>query len=188
MKQIPEHPEYYLTREGEVYSTISSKFLSPTPNSSGYLHFAVRTSCNQYKWLTVHRVLSRVYGDLPSLDSELEVDHNDGNILNNNLSNLLVRTKEEHRVKTTLQRGHIVGGTKCIECGAKIHSHRQYCIKCSPAKKIINPTISKEDIEYWVQNYSWVRAGKELGLSDNGLRKRYKALGGDPKEIRKIRD
>ena len=187
MKEIPEHPEYLVTEDGKVFSTISNRYLSTTPNSSGYLQFAVRVSVNKYKWLTLHRVLSRGYGKLPSLSSPLEVDHDDGNILNNELTNLVVRSAEEHRIKTTLQRGHILGGNRCIGCGTKIHTYRQYCINCSPAKQIINPTISKEEIEYWVQNYSWVRAGKELGLSDNGVRKRYKSLGGDPKSLRKFR-
>lgn len=45
--------------------------------------------------------------------------------------------------------------------------------------------ISAEEIEYWVLNFSWTRASKELGLSDNGLRKRYTKLTGlNPKTIK----
>lgn len=45
--------------------------------------------------------------------------------------------------------------------------------------------ITAELIEYWVRKYSWTRASKELGLSDNGLRKKYKMLTGlNPKDIK----
>lgn len=48
--------------------------------------------------------------------------------------------------------------------------------------------ISAEEIEYWVTNFSWTRASKELGLSDNGLRKRYtKLTGNSPKSLKSQR-
>lgn len=184
--QIPEYPEYLVSEQGEIYSTITNRYLKPTINGKGYYHFAVRVERGVYKWLLLHRVISRVWGDLPSLDSDLEVDHDDTNKLNNSSSNLVVRTKQEHYDKTTLERGKAIGGNKCITCGTRIHSGREYCIQCSPAKQVKNPDITAEQIEYWVKNYSWIRAAKELNLSDTGLRKRYtKLTGKSPKEIKK---
>lgn len=185
-KPIPEHPEYLVSDTGKVFSTISNKYLKPTLNGSGYYHFAVRIETNKYKWLLLHRVLCRVFGNLPSLDSEMEVDHNDTNKLNLEISNLIARDKQNHYDKTTLERGKVIGGTRCIVCDTRIHSSREYCIECSPAKRVKSPEITAELIEYWVSTYSWTRAAKELNLSDNGLRKRYtKLTGKSPKEIKK---
>lgn len=59
-----------------------------------------------------------------------------------------------------------------------------YCGHCY-SQPLVNNAITVKDIEYWVINFSWTRASKELGLSDNGLRKRYtKLTGKSPKEIR----
>lgn len=36
MKQIEEYPEYFVTEQGEVFSTISNKVLSQAVNKGGY--------------------------------------------------------------------------------------------------------------------------------------------------------
>ncbi|MFP9058711.1 hypothetical protein, partial [Enterococcus faecalis] len=70
----------------------------------------------------------------------------------------------------------------------EISSRATHCKSCTPKGITINPDITVEQIEYWVSKYSWIRASKELGLSDTGLRKRYKSLTGkDPKSIKKNR-
>lgn len=180
---IPEYPEYLISRSGEVYSTKVNRTLAVQINTSGYPFFAMFVGGKQ-KFLLLHRTLARVYGDLPSLDSELEVDHDDRNKLNFSLGNLIVRESSNHREKTTIERGQKVGGNRCPECGKRIQSKNLFCKDHTPRPF---PSISAESIEYWVSRFSWVRASKELGLSDNGLRKRYKSLTGkDPKSIEKI--
>lgn len=179
---IPEYPEYLISRSGEVYSTKVNRTLAIQINTSGYPFFALFVAGRQ-KFLLLHRTLARVYGDLPSLDSELEVDHDDRDKLNFSLDNLIVRSPSDHRIKTTVERGQTVGGNKCPECGKQIQSKNSFCKDHVPKPF---PNITSEAIEYWVSNFSWVRASKELGLSDNGLRKRYKSLTGkDPKSIKK---
>lgn len=180
-KEIPEYPNYLISPQGEVYSLISNRLLSISTNTTGYKYFRVE---NGTKNLLLSRVLARVYKDLPSLDSKLEVDHDDRDKNNNDLDNLIVRTKEEHIAKTVLERGFIIQTESfCSSCGVKITKGAQYCRE---HYKTVKSDITVEQIEYWVKNYSWVRASKELGLSDNGLRKRYKALTGkDPKNIKK---
>ena len=113
---------------------------------------------------------------------------NGGDNTNNNISNLVVRNKKEHMSKTIQQRGHIERSTSddFCSCGAPKERVSKQCIKCfsSSRKILIHKEITQEQIEYWVRNYSWARASRELGLSDNGLRKRYKNLSGkDPKSI-----
>lgn len=182
MKAIPEYPEYFITENGEVYSTKVNRNLSIQLNTSGYPFFTIQDG-GKSKHLLLHRVLARVYKNLPSLDSDLEVDHDDRNKLNFTLNNLIVRTKAEHIEKTIEERGLVIGGNSCPTCGKRIKSTAKTCREHQPKA---NPEITSEQIEYWVSNHSWLRASKELGLSDVGLRKRYKSLTGkDPKSIQK---
>lgn len=183
-KEIPEYPNYLISPKGEVYSRVSNKLLSIRTNTTGYKYFGVESGT---KNVLLSRALARVYKDLPSLDSDFEVDHDDTDITNNDLDNLIVRSKQEHYEKTCIDRG--VSAPKqsfCKVCGIKIAGKSTYCLKHYSETKVKNDTITAEQIEYWVNNYSWVRAAKELGYSDNGLRKRYKSLTGkDPKSIKK---
>lgn len=182
---IPGYEEYLISREGLVYSTKVKRLLSSTKNSCGYY-----TVCFTYNYirrnLLLHRLLAFVFLDLPSLASALEVDHKDGDKNNNSLDNLAVLTKEEHITKTINDRGFNVRslyGYICTCGGGKSYEAKQ-CIKCSTK---INKDITQEQIEYWVSSYSWVRAARELGLSDTGLRKKYKTLSGkDPKSIKEL--
>lgn len=184
-KTIPEFPEYSISESGEVYSNHVNRCLSPYVNNNGYLCVKLQKDSNQYTQL-VSRLLCRVYKDLPSLMSPLEVDHKDNNTRNNELDNLQVMSTEDHLIKTLSNRakGNIYSlEDRLCSCGKFKHVRSKTCMDCYRAA--VTHDISREDIEFWVRNYSWVRASKELGLSDNGLRKKYKALGGNPKDIKK---
>ena len=125
------------------------------------------------------------------------MDHKDRDKTNNSLANLKVLSKDDHIKKTLVERGHNSygqGATRCT-CGNIKERRALSCRNCfnlaskkpENIKKLLNPEITAEMIEQWVSEFSWVRAAKELGLSDNGLRKRYRSLTGkDPKSIKKI--
>lgn len=180
---VPEFPEYLISEQGEVYSTKSNRLLRIQLNSGGYPYVTFTYNYTRYQ-LLLHRLLARVFKDLPYLDSPLEVDHDNRDRLDFSLPNLVVRSREEHRTKTTLERGHLLGGSRCRTCDIPIGSGRSYCLT-HYRETLPHQEITPEDIEYWVLNFSWTRASKELGLSDNGLRKRYKTLTGkDPKTIK----
>ncbi len=119
------------------------------------------------------------------LTSNIEVDHKDRNKLNNSIDNLQLLAKDQHVLKTIEERGLTVRNTKYCSCGSEKTFGQTLCAKC-----VVKPTTklgtTVEAIESWVTNSSWVRASKELGLSDNGLRKRYRTLTGkDPKRLTK---
>ena len=177
--KIPEYPEYLINTNGEVFSEKSNRFLRCRTQTSGYLFFSVSVKGIQTN-LLLHRVLARVFLDLGSLDSIFEVDHINKDKIDNNLSNLQVLSKDVHNLKTTIDSATI-RNSRCDLCKNILHKNTKskLCKECNTSK------IPLEDIEYWVINFSWVRASKELGLSDNGLRKRYKKLTGkDPKLIK----
>lgn len=189
---IPEYPQYLVARDGRLYSTKTNKLLTVFLNTSNYPYYSLCIN-GRTKNLLVSRLLAYMFKDLPSLDSNLEVDHNDGNPRNFELSNLIVRTSQDHLNKTLSQRGlSRIKEAYCTLCSKKLditnssglcNVHYQEKLRNTGVK---NPEITAKQIEYWVGNFSWVRAARELGYSDSGLRKRYKSLTGkDPKSIRK---
>lgn len=186
LKPIPEFPEYLVQEDGKVWSNKSSKFLAAWTNNKNRL--LVTLSINGHnKHVQVSRLVAYVYGIIPSLTCDLEVDHKDRDSSNNHYSNLQGLTTADHLSKTLADKGHIAHNKTCITCG-KILTVSQpktgYCKACEPIK---GSDITIADIEYWVSKYSWVRASKELGLSDNGLRNRYKNLTGlDPKKLKSL--
>lgn len=86
---IPEYPQYLISRDGRLYSTKTNKLLTLFLNNRNYPYYSLCID-GKTKNLLVSRILAYVFKDLPSLDSDLEVDHNDGNTLNFELSNLIV--------------------------------------------------------------------------------------------------
>ena len=168
MKPIPQFPQYFATEDARIYSSKTQKYLTLHTYDNGYLYTTLSDRGTSAKFL-VHRLVAQAYLSL-DLFSELEVHHIDEVRSNNNLYNLEVLSYEEHLQKTLKAQG------------------KQRRVVREPLVKQpqINTDIKQEDIEYWVLKFSWTRAQKELGLSDNGLRKRYKTLTGlDPKSIKK---
>ncbi len=184
---IPDFPEYLVSEDARVYSTKTNKLLTPYNNGSGYL-----IVCFTYNHIRYQKLLSRVVASawlgLKLGDTTKEVDHKDRNSLNNHKDNLQVLDIVEHQDKTLKDQGLVRNtGSIICKCGnikEKRHSTCRVCFKSN--KLLICPEITATQIEYWVSNFSWTRASKELGLSDTGLRKRYKRLTGkDPKSIKK---
>lgn len=92
LKEIPLHPEYKITKSGQVWSTRTNKWRKPY-TANKHLHILFR----------VNRVSStRSVGSLvletfvSSRPEGLECRHLDGNPLNNNLDNLAWGTRQEN--------------------------------------------------------------------------------------------
>jgi hypothetical protein len=184
-KQIPEFPNYSINELGQVYSKHSNKILATYLNGKGYLCVKLHINGIQ-KTMSIHRLLARVFLDLPSLDSELEVDHKNTDKSDNKLSNLQVLDFKAHRNKTILENNQKIREAKfCIVCNSMVDSSNKsgFCRDHLPRP---SDNISIEQLEYWVVNFSWTRAAKELGISDTGLRKFYRRkTGKDPKSLKK---
>lgn len=176
--------EYLVSKCGKIKSNKTNRLLTPCKNSNGYYQIFFYKNGVRIPIL-LHRLLAFVFKDLPNLDSGFEVDHRDNNPSNNSLSNLQVLTKEQHLMKSLKTRGHKRLTNTCNSCGKKLSKHFYDCCKECTGSKSEKLGLKVEDIEFWVINYSWVRASKELGLSDNGLRKFYfKNTGKDPKKLK----
>jgi hypothetical protein len=91
-KLIKDFPDYSILRDGRVYSFKTRKFLSGTLRN-GYVKL---TLLNRYKPKTfvIHRLVAQAF--IPNPENKPEVNHIDGNKLNNHVSNLEWCTRIEN--------------------------------------------------------------------------------------------
>ena len=103
MKTIPMHEKYLIYENGNIYSTIRSKYLKPDLSGDGYPRYTLSDNGTS-KRLFAHRIVAELY-----LTNELNkpfINHKDGNKQNNNYNNLeWVTTSENnaHAYRTGLK-------------------------------------------------------------------------------------
>lgn len=56
MKQIPNYPNYFITINGQVWSTLSKKFLKSFPDHNGYLKIRLTVGIR-----FIHRLIAETY-------------------------------------------------------------------------------------------------------------------------------
>lgn len=101
MKQIPFAKDYYLDEDGNIYSCKrgwNKKKLSPSIDyrAGGYYRLKIIMDSGDKVSMLIHRLMALTY--LPNPENKEEVNHIDGNKLNNKLSNLEWVTKKENMI------------------------------------------------------------------------------------------
>ena len=95
--EIPEHENYLIREDGEIFFKgcqgkriyRKAQFIKKTINRMGY--YIVHLDGKVY---TLHRILAITF--MPNPENKPEIDHIDGNPLNNDLSNLRWATHKEN--------------------------------------------------------------------------------------------
>ena len=87
-------PIYEINAYGSVRNKVSGKELKPELNK-GYYRYTLRQEDNSYKHLLAHRMVAVTFISDKS-ETNLQVNHIDGNKLNNNVSNLEWVTASEN--------------------------------------------------------------------------------------------
>jgi hypothetical protein len=93
MKQIKDYPDYLATLDGRVFSLKSMKFIKPLLINSGYFLIRLRNNFKEKSFL-LHRVIASTY--IENVDNKEQVNHIDGNKINNCVLNLQWNTSCEN--------------------------------------------------------------------------------------------
>lgn len=86
-KSYPFDVRYFVSQCGFVYSTIHKKWLLPQKSKSGYLNLNIINPRTQKKFISVHRLVALTFHGNPP-NGKNEINHIDGNKLNNHLLNI----------------------------------------------------------------------------------------------------
>ena len=95
---------YHISNVGNIKRVASGKILKKRKNACGYWHVGLSNKGEQ-KTFAVHVLLGRAF--IPNPENKLQINHIDGNKLNNSLSNLEWVTAQEniqHALKNGLRK------------------------------------------------------------------------------------
>ena len=116
-KQIEGYENrYFVSNLGRV-KNVSNKLLKITINNSGYQHTRLFNG-KSWKWYYIHRLVAQAF--IPNMTNKPDINHKDGNKLNNKSCNLEWVTKSENHIHLSyiLRKGLCIPKpVKCIETG-----------------------------------------------------------------------
>lgn len=102
MKQIivdNQVTQYSITEDGQCYNNRTELFLKGQISNSGYLNYNLTLPDGTKKRKYAHRLVAIAY--IPNPENKPEVNHIDGNKLNNNIKNLEWVTASENQLHNT---------------------------------------------------------------------------------------
>lgn len=163
-----EFPNYEVTTFGQVWSVKYKKFLSPLLCGRDRNYHQVILSKNRVRVSKfVHRLVAEAF--LPNSDNKPQVNHIDGNSLNNVLANLeWVSAKQNNRHMVHL----LASQGKSKYSNTVVPTEEQVRIICTdlqrgvPRKNILakHPELKPHTIANIQQGWSWTDISAEYGI------------------------
>lgn len=160
LKPVPNLPNYLVSASGDVYSYKRKvvRKLTPRVNIWGYVTVALRRPDKTKLTAFVHRLVAYAWlGECPP--NKEEINHKDGNKLNNHYSNLEWVTKKENQQ----HRRHVLnknnGGSKKVPI---------VCINKSTGEEFIFESISEACLKLNLHRVHVREALKGVRKSDHG--------------------
>lgn len=117
--------DYYISIDGKIYSSKLKRLLKLGDNPRGYKQIKLYKG-KGYDFFLVHRLVAMTY--IPNLENKPQVNHKDGNKINNNINNLEWCTNAENMYH-------------CYHLSNNAHSN---------SKKIIQYNSFGDKIKIWV--------------------------------------
>lgn len=155
---------YYVTEDGKCYNSKTNKYLSGQENcKSHYLTYMITMPNGTKKRVYAHRIVAQAF--IPNPKNKREVNHIDGNKLNNNVDNLEWVTSQEnqqHAVENELRKfSHVFCFSKDKVLVAEYKSIREASQATQVSVSIISQELNKE-IKALSGGFYWART-RELG-------------------------
>lgn len=94
--------DYEITTDGKIINKRNGRIIKPQLNGKGYLRVSIGG-----KLQFVHRLVAEKY--IPNPENKEQVNHKDGNKLNNSVENLEWTTNKENRKHAVKNRLHLCG-------------------------------------------------------------------------------
>lgn len=142
--------DYEITRDGQVINKTNGHILKPQPNGKGYLRVSISK-----KLQFIHRLVAEKY--IPNPDNLPQVNHIDGNKLNNCVENLEWVSNQEnrnHAVENNLQAsGDRCPWAKLTEKDVKYI--REHYIERSQAQWAEKYGVSRTTISEIIHRHTW---------------------------------
>ena len=118
-KQVKNNPRYWVSEEGEIWSTLINRKLKPCernsrPNNKGYLSVGLSQGDGRRRMTLIHRLVADAY--LPKVAGKTYVDHISGDVKDNHYKNLRWCTLSENQRnrKDQVLNETLVSYIKCI--------------------------------------------------------------------------
>lgn len=95
---------YLCSEEGEIYSLLTNKIMKTHSDKDGYQQLRMTITKGKTVTVKAHRLIAQTF--LPNPENKPQVNHKDGNKMNNAVSNLEWCTNKEnqkHAIKTGLK-------------------------------------------------------------------------------------
>lgn len=96
--EVEGYPTYAVSNLGQVMNVHTGQILSPRPNDRGYLRVRLADDEHRLREFYIHKLVGRAFWNFSMTDQTI---HYDGNVQNNNATNLRLKKRVRQVMATT---------------------------------------------------------------------------------------